>query len=160
MAGTYLTKAGIAKLEQELKDLKTQKRRLSEEVGRAREHGDLRENAEYQYGKERLQQVLTKISDLEFKLSHVQVIDPTQHAKGVATLGTQVTVKDLKSGQEEKYILVGPDESDPAAGKISALSPLGKAFLGKKVKEEAVINLPAGSRTLKILAVSPVREGV
>lgn len=156
MPGTYLTKAGVAKLEQELKDLKAQKRRLSEEVGRAREHGDLRENAEYQYGKERLQQVLEKISDLEFKLSHVQIVDPTQHEKGVATLGTQVTVKDVKTGREEKYILVGSDESDPADGKISIQSPLGKAFLGKKVKEETTLNLPAGPRSFKILAVSPV----
>ncbi len=156
MAATYLTKAGVEKLEKELTELKAQKRRLSEEVGRAREHGDLRENAEYQYGKERLQQVLERIGDLEFKLSHVQVVDPTQHAKDIATLGTQVTVKDLTSRREEKYILVGSDESDPAAGKISVASPLGKGFLGRKVKEEVSITLPAGVRSYRILAVEPI----
>ncbi len=153
MAGTYLTRAGVAKLEEQLKELRGQKRRLSEEVGKAREHGDLRENAEYHAAKERLQQVLEKISDLEFKLSHVQMVDPSQHEKGVATLGTQVTVKDLSTGRQEVYILMGPDESDPSQGKISMLSPLGKAFLGHRVKERVSVTLPAGLRSYQILAV-------
>ena len=153
MAGTYLTKAGVAKMEQELKELRSQKRKLSQEVGKAREWGDLRENAEYHAAKERLQQVLARIGDLEFKLSNVNVVDPAQHEKGVATLGTQVTVKDLSRDREEKYILVGPDETDPAAGKISIQSPLGKAFLGRKVKEKVTVTLPAGSRSYQILAV-------
>ena len=156
MAATYLTKSGVAKLEMELKELKIQKRRLSEEVGKAREHGDLRENAEYHAAKERLQQVLDRIADLEFKLSHVQVVDSSQHEKGVATLGTQVTVKELSSGQQEKYILIGPDESDPTNGKISSASPLGKAFLGRKVKEKVTVYLPAGARSYQIVSVEPV----
>ncbi len=156
MAATYLTKSGVTKLEMELKELKAQKRRLSEEVGKAREHGDLRENAEYHAAKERLQQVLERIGDLEFKLSHVNLVDPFQHEKGVATLGTQVTVKDLSSGRQEKYILIGPDESDPTNGKISAASPLGKAFLGRKVKEKVTVPLPAGARSYQIVAVEPV----
>ena len=153
MAGTYLTKAGLAKMEEELKELKSQKRELSQEVGKAREWGDLRENAEYHAAKERLQQVLSKIGDLEFKLSNVNVVDPALHEKGVATLGTQVTVKDLSKDQEEKYILVGPDEIDPAALKISIQSPLGKAFLGRRVNEKVTVTLPAGSRSYQILAV-------
>ncbi len=153
MAGTYLTKAGLAKLEQELKELKAQKRKLSQEVGKAREWGDLRENAEYHAAKERLQQVLTRINDLEFKLSNVQMVDPTQHEKGVASLGMRVTVEDLKTHQEEKYILASPDETDPTAGKISVISPLGRAFLGHRVKEKVTVTLPAGSREYQILAV-------
>ena len=156
MAATYLTKSGVAKLEKELQELGSQKRRLSEEVGKAREHGDLRENAEYHAAKERLQQVLERIADLQFKLSHVQMIDSSQHEKGVATLGTQVTVIDLSSGRQEKYILIGPDESDPTQGKISAASPLGKAFLGRKVKEKVTAPLPAGPRSYQIVAVEPV----
>ncbi|MBI3615406.1 MAG: transcription elongation factor GreA [Candidatus Omnitrophica bacterium] len=153
MAATYLTKAGLAKLEEELKELKSQKHKLSKDVGTAREWGDLRENAEYHAAKERLQQVLSRISDLEFKLSNVNVVDPTQHEKGVATLGTQVTVKDLTRDREEKYILVGPDETDPAAGKISIQSPLGKAFLGRKIKEKVTVLLPAGPRPYLIISV-------
>lgn len=155
MAATYLTKAGVVKLEQELKDLKGQKRRLSAEVGKAREHGDLRENAEYQYTKERLQQVLQRIADLEMKLSHVEVIDSSRLVDGLATLGTQVHVKDLSTGAREKYILVGPDESDPSARKISVQSPLGKAFLGRKVKEKVTVSLPGGSLTYEILSIQP-----
>lgn len=155
MASTYLTKSGVAKLEKDLKDLHTQKRRLSEEIGWARELGDLRENAEYHAAKERLQQVLEKIGELQFKLSNVQVVDPKLHAKDVASLGMQVTVKDLSSGREERYILVGSDESDPASGKISVISPLGKAFLGRKVKEKMTVNLPGGAFPYQILAVEP-----
>ena len=157
MASTYLTKEGIAKLEQQLSDLKGQKRRLSVEVGKAREHGDLRENAEYHAAKERLQQVLEKIGELESKLSNVYVVDPSQLPSGVATLGTQITVKDLTAGREERYILVGPDESDPSSGKISVSSPLGRAFLGRKVKERVSVNLPAGSRPYQILTIQPIQ---
>ena len=153
MAGTYLTKTGLAKLEQELKELRSQKHRLSQEVGKAREWGDLRENAEYHAAKERLQQVLARIGDLEFKLSNVNVVDPTQHEKGVATLGTRVTVKDLTRERQEIYILVGPDETDPSSGKISIQSPLGKAFLGRKIKEKVTVILPAGSRPYLIVSV-------
>ena len=155
MAATFLTRAGIAKLEQQLEELKRQKRQLSQEVGKAREHGDLRENAEYHAAKERLQQVLAKIGDLEFKLANVQVVDPRQLTDGLATIGTKVTVKELSSGREEKYILVGTDESDPPSGKISVQSPLGKAFLGHKVKEQVQVILPAGARSYQILAVGP-----
>jgi transcription elongation factor GreA len=155
MAATYLTRAGVAKLERQLEELKYQKRRLSEEMGKAREYGDLRENAEYHAAKERLQQVLAKIGELEFKLANVQVIDPKQLEEGVATLGTQVTVKDLTSSRQEQYILVGSDESEPAAGKISVQSPLGRAFLGHKVKEEVRVILPVGTRSYQILAIQP-----
>lgn len=153
---TYLTQEGLAKIQKELEELRARKRKLSQEVGKAREWGDLRENAEYHAAKERLQQVLAKIGDIEFKLSHVHLVDPAQHEKGVATLGTRVTVKDLSRDREEKYILVGPDETDPAAGKISIQSPLGKAFLGRRLKEKVTVTLPAGPREYQILAVEPL----
>ena len=155
MAATFITKSGLEKLKLQVEGLKAQKRRLSEEMGRAREHGDLRENAEYHAAKERLQQVLEKIGDLEFKLANVNVVDPRQLPEGVATMGTRVTVKELTSQREERYILVGPDESDPASGKISVMSPVGKAFLGHKVKETVSLTLPAGTRSYQIIAVEP-----
>ncbi len=156
MAGTYLTKQGLEKIEGQLKELRAQKRQLSVEIGKARELGDLRENGEYHAARERLQQVLQKIGELESKLAHVNVVDPSQLKTDAAVLGTQVKVKDLTTSKEETYILVGPDESDPAAGKISIESPLGKAFLGHKVKEEVTVTLPGGSRPYKILAIQPV----
>ncbi|MCM8794196.1 MAG: transcription elongation factor GreA [Candidatus Omnitrophica bacterium] len=153
MGATYITKEGLAKIEKTLKELKEQKRRLSEEVGRAREHGDLRENAEYHAAKERLQQVIHKINELELKLTHVEVVDPTQLQKDTAVLGAKVTVKDMKSSKEETYTLVSADESDPASGKISVLSPMGKAFLGHKVKEKVTVNLPGGTYSYQIIAI-------
>jgi len=150
---TYLTKAGVVKLEAELKELRHQRRVLEEEVRIARDHGDLRENAEYHAAKERLTQVMEKLTDLQYKLSNVEVVDPTQHKTDAAILGTRVTVKDLSTGSKDQYTLVGPDEADPAAGKISMVSPLGRAFLGRKVKEKVVAALPAGPRTFEILAI-------
>ena len=153
---TYLTKAGVIKLETELKELRHQRRALEEELRIARDHGDLRENGEYHAAKERLTQVMEKLTELQYKLAHVEVVDPTQQKTDAAILGTRVTVKDLTTGSKDKYILVGPDEADPAAGKISMVSPLGRAFLGHKVKEKVTATLPAGPRAFEILSIEPV----
>lgn len=156
MAGTYLTKQGLEKMESQLKELRAQKRQLSMEVGKARELGDLRENGEYHAARERLQQVLQKIGELESKLVHVNVVDPSQLKTDAAILGTRVKVKDLATSLEDTYALVGPDETDPAAGKISIESPLGRAFLGHKVNDKVTVTLPGGVRPYKILAILPV----
>lgn len=153
---TYLTKAGVVKLEQELKGLRRHRRELEEEIRKAREHGDLRENAEYHAAKERLTQLMERMSDLQYKLSNVHVVDPSQLKTDAAILGTRVTVKDLTTGDQEAYTLVGPDESDPPSGKISMISPLGSAFLGHKVKEKVTAQLPAGPRAFEILSVELV----
>ncbi len=153
MSPTYITKEGLAKLENELKTLKEQRRRLSEEVGKARELGDLRENGEYHAARERLAQILQKIGSIESKLVHVEVVDPSQLSKETAVLGMQVTVKEVGGSKQERYTLVGAEETDPAAGKISVLSPLGKAFLGHKVKDKVTVALPGGSYSYQILAI-------
>ena len=153
---TYLTKAGVAKLEADLKELRKQRRVLEEEIRIARDHGDLRENGEYHAAKERLTQVMERLTDLQYKLSDVSVVDPSQYKTNSAILGTRVTVKDLASGSKDQYTLVGPDEADPASGKISMQSPLGRAFLGHKVKEKVTAALPAGPRTFEILSIKPV----
>ena len=155
MASNHITKEGLEKLEAQIKELKAQKRRLSEEVGRARELGDLKENAEYHAARERLAMVVAKISQLEMRLTEVNIVDFSQVKTDLAVLGTRVKVLDLSSKREDTYMLVGPDETDPSAGKISVLSPLGKAFLGHKVKEEVTVQLPAGPRGFRILAILP-----
>ena len=156
MAGTHVTREGIAKMEGKLKELMAQKRRLSKEVGVAMALGDLRENAEYHAAKERLQQVLEQIGDIEFKLSNVQVIDSSQFVAGIVTIGTRITLKELIAKKEETYLLVGSDESDPAARKISVHSPFAKFFIGKKVKEKVTVVLPSGSLTYQILSIQPL----
>lgn len=153
---TYLTKQGVVKLEADLKELRGQKRVLMEEVRKAREHGDLRENGEYQAAKERLTQVVEKIAQLQYKLADVNVVDPSHYKTDTAILGTRVTVKDLATGGQDKYILVGPDEADPANGKISMQSPMGRAFLGRKAGEKVTAALPAGPRAFEILSIEPV----
>ena len=150
---TYLTKGGVVKLEAELKEVRRQRRVLEEELRIARDHGDLRENGEYHAAKERLTQVMEKLTELQYKLADVTVVDPSQHKTDAAILGTRVTVKDLASGSKDRYTLVGPDEADPASGKISMQSPLGRAFLGRKVKEKVTAALPAGPRTFEILSI-------
>lgn len=153
---TYLTKAGVVKMEQQLKDLRRQKRELEQELRIARDHGDLRENAEYHAAKERLTQVMERLTDLQYKMADVSVVDPSQLKTDAAVLGTRVKVKDLTTGDQDVYTLVGPDESDPVSGKISMVSPLGRAFLGHKVKEKVTAQLPAGPRTFEILSIQAV----
>lgn len=149
---TYLTRAGLAKLQKEAEDLQREKRRLSEEVGRAAQLGDLRENAEYHAAKEKLQQVLDRLNDLSWKLAHVQLVDDVPLTDGKAALGCRITVKD-PAGKELTFTLVGPDEADPATGQLSIASPIGKALLGQKASTAVTVQLPAGPKTFQILSV-------
>lgn len=153
MGLTYLSRQGHQDLLKRLEALKQQKRELSREVGTAREHGDLRENAEYHAAKERLAQVLGRIGELEVKLSQVQITDDLELSTDEARLGMQVTVKDPALGAEEIYTLVGPDEVDPAHGKISIASPLGKGLLGRKTGERVTVQLPKAVVTFEILNI-------
>ena len=150
---TYLTKAGVLKLQEEMKQLQKQKLELTDEVRKAREHGDLRENAEYHAAKERLTQVVEKLTDLQYKMADVTVVDPSQQKSGTAVLGMRVKVKDLSTNRTDEYTLVGPDETDPSAGKISVLAPLGRAFLGHKAGEKVTAVLPAGPRSFEIISI-------
>lgn len=151
---TYLTRAGLAKLQQEAETLQREKRRLSEEVGRAAQLGDLRENAEYSSAKEKLQQVLDRLNELSWKLAHVKLVDDLPVKDGSVAVGCRVTVKDPATGREQTYTLVGPDEADPATGHLSIASPIGKALLGQKANVAVTVQLPAGPRTLHVVSIS------
>ena len=142
MGYTYLTKAGLTKLQDELKTLQKQRRELIGEVERARGLGDLRENAEYHAARERLQHVGQRLAELDEKLTQVQLIDELQVAEDEARIGISVTLRDLKTQEEFSYLLVGSDEADPANGKLSIASPLGKSLLGKKKGEQVTLTLP------------------
>ena len=155
MGATYLSRQGHQDLLKRLEELKKQKRELSQEVGRARELGDLRENAEFHAARERLAQVLRQIDELEMKLSQVQIVDDLKLPADEAHLGRKVTVKDPALGVEETFIFVGPDESDPANGKISVASPLGKGLLGHKAGERVKVQLPKSVVTFEILKIEP-----
>ncbi len=142
MGYTYLTKAGLKKLQDELKALQKQRRELIDEVEQARQLGDLRENAEYHAARERLQHVTQRLSELDAKLTQVQLIDDLPVAQDEARIGVHVTLRDLQTKEEFSYMLVGSEEADPPNGRLSIESPLGKSLLGKKKGEKFTLTLP------------------
>lgn len=151
----YLTAEGHEKLLEELKFLKTVRRReLSREIGIARSHGDISENAEYDAAKEAQAFNEKKIAELEERLSRAQILDNTKIAKDKVLLGATVKLKDLDSGEELQYTLLSELEADFSRGKISITSPVGKALLGHKQDEIVEIKVPAGALKYKILKIS------
>ena len=154
MAETYLTKAGLERLQAEHKSLLHQKRQLTEEVSKAAAMGDLRENAEYHAARERLQHVAARLMELDTKLQNVRIIDGLKTKEGEARVGTKVTLRDEQAKEEVDYLLVGPEEADPQNGKLSIASPLGKAVLGKKKGERFLLALPRASVPYRVVDVS------
>lgn len=149
----YLSPEGHRKLVEELKRLKTVDRpTVVSEISRARDHGDLSENAEYHAAKERQVHIERKISELEFKLSRARVVESTADT-GHAYLMSYVVVRDLKSKEEIKYQLVSPEEADFDLDKISIKSPVGAALLGKSKGDKVKIKIPAGELNYEILDV-------
>lgn len=152
---TFLTKEGYEKLTKELHYLKTVRRsEISKEIKEAREHGDISENAEYQAAKEKQAFVETRILQLETKLSQARIIDSKRIPKDRVYLGATVILRNLESGEELKYTLVGGDEADSSEGKISVHSPLAKGLLGHRAGDRAEIRVPAGIRKYEILRIS------
>jgi len=155
MAETYLTRAGYQKLSTDLGDLKKRKVVLSGEIGEAREKGDLKENAEYHSAKERLAEVLNRISKIEGQLQGAHIIEELKIKKGEVQIGVRVTLRDKSEDEEYEWTLVGEEESDPTSGKISVFSPLAQGLLGHKIGEEVQVQLPAGMKSYKILKAEP-----
>ena len=157
MADTFLTRAGYEKLRKELEPLVKQKQQVSLDIGEAREKGDLKENAEYHSAKEKLGEIMSRINKIQDKLQNAKIIDELNIPKDTVLIGCVVTLQN-DDGDEFDYTLVGEDESDPAEGKISVYSPLAQGLLGKKVGEQALVELPAGKRTFKIIKTRPAAE--
>ncbi len=155
MSKIYLTSNGFEKIKKELEHLKTKKRReISKEIGKARAHGDISENAEYDAAKDAQGLNEKRISELEDKLSHAQIIDESQMSTDEVLIGATAKVVDLKTDDEEIYILVSEAEADFANGKISVTSPVGKALLGHKIGDTIEINVPAGTLKYKITEIT------
>jgi transcription elongation factor GreA len=155
MAENYLTRAGYEKLRQDLEELKKRKSTLSKEVGEAREKGDLRENAEYHSAKDRLAEIMNRIHKIEDQLQSARLIDELPIREGEVQIGVTVTLVEKESQEEFQWTLVGQEESDPASGRISVYSPLAQGLLGHKSGEEVQVQLPAGTKTFKILKTRP-----
>ncbi len=151
----HLTPEGYEKFKKQLEYLKKVRRReLSKAIGKAREQGDISENAEYDAAKEAQGLNEKHIFELEQKLADVQILDDREIPKDQALIGATVTMKDLDTKEDVKYTLVAELEADFAQKKISTTSPVGRALLGRKVGETVKINVPAGNLKYKILKIS------
>ncbi|HYO96170.1 MAG TPA: transcription elongation factor GreA [Polyangiaceae bacterium] len=145
-----MTPAGAQKLREELTRLKEERPKISREIGVAREHGDLKENAEYHAAKERQGLVEARIKDIEDKLSRAEVIDPTKLGGDKVQFGATVKVTNLDTNDEQTFRIVGADEADVDQGSISVSAPLARAMIGKSVGDELVVKLPGGTRRYEI----------
>lgn len=154
MEKTYLSKEGYEKLLKELEALKKKRPLLAKAIGIAREHGDLKENAEYDAAKNEQGMNEMRISQFEDRLGGVVIIDESKMPKDEVLIGTTVLLQDMGSKEKVEYTLVSQLESDFSKGKISIESPVGKGLMNHKVNDIADINVPAGFIKYKILKIS------
>jgi transcription elongation factor GreA len=150
-----LTPEGLAKLQDELEELQTVRRReVAERIKEAREFGDITENSEYDDAKNEQMMLETRIAQLEEKLRAAQVIDSKDLSTDVVQVGSIVHVKDQKDGKTKKFTIVGSAEASPADLKLSNESPVGRALLGRKRDEIVSVQVPGGrERKLKITKI-------
>ena len=150
-----MTLHGAEKLRAELKELKTVKRpAVVAAIAEAREHGDLKENAEYHAAREQQGFIEGRIKDIEAKLSHAQVIDVAAlNAGGKVVFGATVVLLDLNTDQEKTYQIVGVDEADLKHNKISVTSPVARSLIGREEGDEVSLEAPGGTHEFEILEV-------
>lgn len=147
-----MTVEGAEALREELQKLKTETRpRITQAIAEAREHGDLKENAEYHAAREQQSFCEGRINEIEGKLASAQIIDvKTITPTGKVIFGTTVTVVDIDTDEELVYRLVGEDEADIKAGKISVTSPIARGLIGKSEGDEVQIQTPGGLKEYEI----------
>lgn len=150
-----LTFEGLQKLEAELNDLKITKRReVAEKIKEARAQGDLSENAEYDAAKDQQGEIESRIAELEKMLRNAEVIDEDDAPEGKVALGSRVLLHDLEFDEDLEYIIVGSTEADPAQGRISNESPVGKSLLGTQEGDTVKVEAPQGEMIFKVLKIS------
>jgi transcription elongation factor GreA len=149
-----MTAEGHQALDAELKHLKTVERpAVIAAISEAREHGDLSENAEYHAAKERQGWIEGRVQELEDKIARAQVIDTSKMSGDTVKFGATVTVVDEDTDQESTYKIVGDDEADVKAGKISLSSPIARSMINKEVGDVIEVNAPGGTKSYEILNV-------
>ena len=155
---SYITPEGFRKLQEEFEHLwKVERPRVTSEVSEAAALGDRSENAEYIYGKKRLREIDRRLRFLSKRLDALTVVRPSPNQEGRVYFGAWVTVED-ENGEVAEYRLVGPDEFDVAAGRISIASPMGRALMGREEGDEFVLSRPKGSATFTVLAIRYERD--
>ena len=147
------------KLRAELEELETELRvHLPREIKRAKEFGDLRENAEYHAALARQQFVQARIRDLRQRLSEISSIDPTKVPHGKAAYGSTLVLYDDERDEEVTYRLVTPEESDPPKGLISTTSPIGRSLMGREEGDEIKVTTPGGARKFEIRRLTTLHD--
>jgi len=155
MSKVPLTVQGAERLREELKRLKGVDRpKVIQAIAEARAHGDLKENAEYHAAREQQGFIEGRIQDIEGKLSNAEIIDVTKvNGGGKVIFGATVVLSDEDSGNEVTYQIVGEDEADIKAGRISVNSPIARGLIGKMEGDSVAIRTPAGEKQFEIIAV-------
>ncbi len=150
-----LTVTGAEKLRAELEELKTVARpRIIAAIASAREHGDLKENAEYHAAREQQSFAEGRIAEIEGKLANAQIIDVTKvDAGGKVVFGATVEIEDLDSGKQVTYQIVGEDEANIKEGRISIGSPIARALIGKQESDTVTVKAPGGDIEYEVLSV-------
>jgi len=149
-----ITRPGYERLKKELENLKSVERPLNiKAIEEARAHGDLSENAEFDAAKERQAFLEGRIMELQYKLGNADIIDTENLSKDSAVFGCKVLLENVDTGDEVTYQLVGPEESDIKEGRISVVSPLGQAIIGKTIGDEITIMAPGGRRSYELIEI-------
>ena len=149
-----MTYAGLKKLEDELQDLKVNRRQeVAQKIKEAREQGDLSENAEYDAAKDEQRDIEARIEELEKILKNAEVIDEDEVTSDAISVGCSVTLLDVEFDDEMKFKIVGSTEANSLKGLISNESPLGVALLGKKKDDVVEVESPAGMIQYKIIDI-------
>lgn len=148
-----MTPKGAAKVRDELARLKAERPKISRDIGTARDHGDISENAEYHAAKERQGMVEAQIKDLEDKLSRSEVIDPARLTGTRIRFGATVSLSNIETDEKSTYQIVGADEANIDEGTISISAPLARALIGKEAGDEVTVSLPVGKRTYEVIEV-------
>jgi len=149
-----MTKKGYSKLQDELERLrKVERPKNVRDIEEARGHGDLSENAEYHAAKERQGFIEGRMQELQGKLAHSQVIDTSKLTNEKVVFGATVVLLDQETEEEKRYTLVGTDEADLKEGKISILSPVGKALISHAVGDIVTVRIPAGTVDYEVLEI-------
>ena len=150
-----LTKEGEKKLREELNKLKLERPKIIKAIAEAREHGDLKENAEYHAAREQQSMVEARIKDIEFKLGNSEIIDSKfSENKNQIIFGSTVELLNTKDNSKIKYQLVGEDEADLTKNKISFNSPIGKGLMNTKVGDIITILVPNGKLNFKVININ------
>ena len=149
-----MTREGHQRLQEELKRLvRVARPQVVQAIAEARSHGDLSENAEYDAAKERQAFIEGRIKELNDKIARAQVINPAELDSEKVVFGAKVTLFDVDSGNEVTYQIVGEDEAEIKAGKLSVTSPVGKALIGHRLDDEVRIQVPSGLKVYEIIDI-------